>query len=104
MRREHVEAQADMEEKRQVPWEKAEAFAQQEGLQLGRFQRSRLAVRFLLDTSAMSGKNVQRLFEGVAELLPDEPFVPQQRGLQVTTNLASASTQDSKQPARRCCG
>ena len=27
--------QADMEEKRQVPWEKAESFAQQEGLPLG---------------------------------------------------------------------
>ena len=65
---------------------------------------NQLALRFLLDTSAMSGKNVQRLFEGVAELLPDEPFVPQQRGLQVTTNLASTSTQDNKQPARRCCG
>eukprot|EP00913_Durusdinium_trenchii_P007384 g6943.t1 len=35
---------ADMEDKRQVPWEKAEAFAQQEGL-------------FLLDTSAMSRSN-----------------------------------------------
>jgi hypothetical protein len=27
--------QADMEEKRQVPWEKAESFEQQEGLPLG---------------------------------------------------------------------
>eukprot|EP00434_Breviolum_minutum_P026974 symbB.v1.2.023849.t1/scaffold2213.1/size114990/10 len=82
---------ADMEDKRQVPWEKAEAFAQQEGL-------------FLLDTSAMSGKNVLRLFEGVAELLPDEPFVPQQRGLQVTgTNVGSSSSGEGKPPARRLC-
>ncbi|CAK9001245.1 unnamed protein product [Durusdinium trenchii] len=82
---------ADMEDKRQVPWEKAEAFAQQEGL-------------FLLDTSAMSGKNVLRLFEGVAELLPDEPFVPQQRGLQVTTNVGSTNgAGDGKPPSRRLC-
>ena len=28
-----------MEDKRQVPWEKAEAFAQQEGLRLGTYVR-----------------------------------------------------------------
>eukprot|EP00439_Symbiodinium_sp_Y106_P077955 s920_g16.t2 len=84
---------ADMESKQQVSWEKAERFAQQQGL-------------FLLDTSAMTGKNVLRLFEGIAELLPDEPFMPQQRGLQVlttpTTTNATAAT-DQKASARSRC-
>ena len=42
--------------------------------------------------------------EGVAELLPDEPFVPQQRGLQVTTGpVGSASASDGKPPRRGLC-
>ncbi|CAE7725982.1 RAB5C [Symbiodinium necroappetens] len=85
---------ADMESKQQVPWEKAERFAQQQGL-------------FLLDTSAMTGKNVLRLFEGIAELLPDEPFMPQQRGLQVlttpTTTNATAATDQKASARSRCC-
>eukprot|EP00440_Ansanella_granifera_P043874 gb/GFBE01047542.1/.p1 GENE.gb/GFBE01047542.1/~~gb/GFBE01047542.1/.p1 ORF type:complete len:235 (+),score=43.52 gb/GFBE01047542.1/:1-705(+) len=87
---------ADMpDEKRQVPMDKAEAFATQEGL-------------YLMETSAMTGKNVARLFEGIAELLPDEPFVPQQRGLQVSAATSSTTPQGtaSGKPAARsgCCG
>merc|ERR1712150_202364 len=62
---------ADLADKVQVPIDKAEAFAASEGL-------------LLMETSAMSGKNVTRLFEAIAEQLPEEPFVPEQRGLQVT--------------------
>jgi len=81
----------DLADKRAVPLEQAEAFAASEGL-------------LLFETSAMSGKNVARLFEAVAEQLPEEPFVPEQRGLQVTA--AKASADSSAQPAKKsgCCG
>eukprot|EP00930_Biecheleria_cincta_P033713 TRINITY_DN23351_c0_g2_i1.p1 TRINITY_DN23351_c0_g2~~TRINITY_DN23351_c0_g2_i1.p1 ORF type:complete len:232 (-),score=45.60 TRINITY_DN23351_c0_g2_i1:71-766(-) len=85
---------ADMPaEKRQVAMDKAEAFANQEGL-------------LIMETSALSGKNVASLFDKIAELLPDEPFVPQQRGLQVsavTTPAAPQGAVDGK-PQRACCG
>eukprot|EP00931_Biecheleriopsis_adriatica_P083075 TRINITY_DN56597_c0_g1_i1.p1 TRINITY_DN56597_c0_g1~~TRINITY_DN56597_c0_g1_i1.p1 ORF type:complete len:233 (+),score=48.42 TRINITY_DN56597_c0_g1_i1:96-794(+) len=85
---------ADMpDDKRQVPLDQAEAFAKQEGL-------------VLFETSAMTGKNVQRLFEGIAELLPDEPFVPQQRGLQVTAASSNLSQNTASESTGRsgCCG
>mmetsp|Transcript_2715 Transcript_2715/g.5844 ORF Transcript_2715/g.5844 Transcript_2715/m.5844 type:complete len:236 (-) Transcript_2715:62-769(-) len=68
----------DLADKRQVPIERAEAFATREGL-------------LLSETSAKTGRNVARLFETIAEHLPDEPFVPQQRGL-VVSQAAAAST------------
>eukprot|EP00927_Polykrikos_kofoidii_P082516 TRINITY_DN8226_c0_g2_i1.p1 TRINITY_DN8226_c0_g2~~TRINITY_DN8226_c0_g2_i1.p1 ORF type:complete len:281 (+),score=46.46 TRINITY_DN8226_c0_g2_i1:113-844(+) len=83
----------DLAENRTVPVEKAEVFAEQEGL-------------LLLETSAKSGKNVARLFESIAEHLPDEPFVPEQRGLVVASSAPAGSgapTPESK-GGRGCCG
>lgn len=83
----------DLSEKRQVPIEKAEAFAESEGL-------------LLMETSALSGKNVARLFETIAEHLPEEPFVPEQgRGLQVSAPTAGSASAATNQPQQRagCC-
>lgn len=81
---------ADLIDKRQVPLEKAEAFAESEGL-------------LLLETSAMSGRNVGRLFEAVAEHLPEEPFVAEQRGLQVSTSLGNVTGSTSRAQQRSGC-
>lgn len=82
---------ADMADKRQVDLEKAEAFAEREGL-------------LLLETSAMNGKNVQRLFEMIAEHLPEEPFVPEQRGLQVSQAAAAPGALASAPAPASGCG
>lgn len=66
----------DLGDTRQVPLDKAEAFAASAGL-------------LFLETSAKAGTNVTQLFETIADHLPDEPFVPEQRGL-VVANAASA--------------
>eukprot|EP00929_Paragymnodinium_shiwhaense_P016048 TRINITY_DN12418_c0_g1_i2.p1 TRINITY_DN12418_c0_g1~~TRINITY_DN12418_c0_g1_i2.p1 ORF type:complete len:263 (+),score=60.76 TRINITY_DN12418_c0_g1_i2:77-790(+) len=79
---------------RAVPLDTAEAFAEREGL-------------LLMETSALSGRNVLRLFETVAEHLPDEPFVPEQRGLVVTASKAPETAGGSQQPEPQrggCCG
>mmetsp|Transcript_84238 Transcript_84238/g.235040 ORF Transcript_84238/g.235040 Transcript_84238/m.235040 type:complete len:238 (+) Transcript_84238:85-798(+) len=79
---------------RVVSLEKAEAFAEREGL-------------LLMETSAKTGKNVARLFETIAEHLPDEPFVPEQRGLVVgtATNAGVAGTlAPQEQKKGGCCG
>lgn len=85
----------DLDDKKQVALEKAEAFAEREGL-------------LLLETSAKTGKNVSRLFETIAEHLPDEPFVPEQRGLVVSNNAVAGNAQgpSSHKPAKGggCCG
>lgn len=61
---------------REVPLDDVENFAEREGL-------------LLMETSALSGRNVQKLFETIAEHLPDEPFVAEQRGLVVSAGTAS---------------
>merc|ERR1712113_4446 len=82
---------ADLSDKRQVAFEKAETFAESEGL-------------LLMETSAMSGKNVARLFESIAEHLPEEPFIPEQsRGLQVSTATGTMANPVSKPPQKSCC-
>merc|ERR1712032_78841 len=82
---------ADLSDKRQVPFDKAEVFAESEGL-------------LLMETSAMSGKNVARLFESIAEHLPEEPFIPEQsRGLQVSTTTGTMANPVSKPPQKSCC-
>merc|ERR1712099_160027 len=82
---------ADLADKRQVPFEKAETFAESEGL-------------LLMETSAMSGKNVARLFESIAEHLPEEPFIPEQsRGLQAPAAIATTASTASKPPSKGCC-
>mmetsp|Transcript_71325 Transcript_71325/g.204652 ORF Transcript_71325/g.204652 Transcript_71325/m.204652 type:complete len:250 (-) Transcript_71325:164-913(-) len=84
---------ADMVDKRQVPFERAEAFAESEGL-------------LLMETSAMTGKNVARLFETIAEHLPDEPFVPEQgRSLQLPPSAAGGASASAAVPQQRrgCC-
>merc|ERR1712038_2225056 len=83
----------DLADQRQVPLEKAEAFAAQEGL-------------LLSETSAKTGKNVAQLFETIAEHLPEEPFVPEQRGLVVSQAAPATLTNSTKAtPAQRqgCC-
>merc|ERR1711972_896633 len=77
----------DLADQRQVPLEKAEAFAEQEGL-------------LLSETSAKTGKNVAQLFETIAEHLPEEPFVPEQRGL-VVSQAAPAALTNSTTPDKR---
>jgi len=82
------------EELRAVPLETAEAFAEQEGL-------------LFLETSAKSGRNVARLFEAIAAQLPEEPFIPEQRGLVVSAAAAQTSTTGADgEPQRKagCCG
>mmetsp|Transcript_11796 Transcript_11796/g.33979 ORF Transcript_11796/g.33979 Transcript_11796/m.33979 type:complete len:232 (+) Transcript_11796:104-799(+) len=85
---------ADLIDKGQVPFEKAEALAKSEGL-------------LLLETSAVTGKNVAKLFETIADHLPEEPYAPEQgSGLQVTAATATASSSASGKPPPRskCCG
>lgn len=81
----------DLADQRRVPLERAEAFASAEGL-------------ILLETSAKTGKNVARLFETIAEHLPDEPFVPEQRGLVVSQAASTASASPAgREPHKRSC-
>mmetsp|Transcript_15044 Transcript_15044/g.47421 ORF Transcript_15044/g.47421 Transcript_15044/m.47421 type:complete len:211 (-) Transcript_15044:351-983(-) len=82
---------ADLVDQRQVEIDKAQAFADREGL-------------LLMETSAMTGKNVARLFDVIAEHLPDEPFVPEQRGL-VISQAAAAAGSSASRPSQRsgCC-
>mmetsp|Transcript_32567 Transcript_32567/g.91482 ORF Transcript_32567/g.91482 Transcript_32567/m.91482 type:complete len:252 (+) Transcript_32567:123-878(+) len=83
----------DLADQRQVPLEKAEAFAAQEGL-------------LLSETSAKTGKNVAQLFETIASHLPEEPFVPEQRGLVMSQAAPATLTSSAKAaPAQRqgCC-
>lgn len=82
---------ADLVDQRQVEMDKAQAFADREGL-------------LLMETSAMTGQNVARLFEVIAEHLPDEPFVPEQRGL-VVAPVSSSSGNNAGKTAQRsgCC-
>lgn len=82
------------EDARAVPIETAEAFAEQEGL-------------LFLETSAKSGRNVARLFEVIAAQLPEEPFIPEQRGLVVSAAAAqSSAASPDGEPQRKagCCG
>lgn len=81
---------ADLVDQRQVEMEKAQAFADREGL-------------LLMETSAMTGKNVARLFEVIAEHLPDEPFVPEQRGLVVSQAAATAGSSANKSSQKPSC-
>jgi len=88
----------DLAEKRVVPLETAEAFAQSEGL-------------LFQETSAKTGRNVIGVFEKIASHLPDEPFVPEQRaggGFTVSSTAASSSARgnaSAKQPPKPgCCG
>ncbi|CAE8692317.1 unnamed protein product [Polarella glacialis] len=78
-------------EKRQVPLERAESFAEQEGL-------------LLLETSAMTGKNVAALFDRIAELLPEEPFQPAVRGLTVAADTAAPQAASDTKKRSGCCG
>merc|ERR1719270_449547 len=77
---------ADLAENRQVPLDKAESFAASEGL-------------IFMETSAVTGKNLPGLFEAIAEHLPEEPFVPEQRGVQVTVPTGSGGS--SAKPSQR---
>jgi len=83
---------ADLVDQRKVEVEKAQAFADREGL-------------LLMETSAMTGRNIARLFEAIAEHLPDEPFVPEQRGLVVSqvAPTVTGSTVSKAPPAYGCC-
>ncbi|CAK0861152.1 unnamed protein product [Prorocentrum cordatum] len=85
----------DLADQRQVPLEKAEAFAAREGL-------------LLSETSAKTGKNVAQLFDTIAEHLPEEPFVPEQRGLVMsqaasTTTTGPAGKPESRRAGGGCC-
>lgn len=85
----------DLADQRSVPLVTAEAYAEREGL-------------LFQETSAKTGKNVLSLFEMIASHLPDEPYVPEQRGLVVSSAPASTSTGrtlSSKPPPKQgCCG
>mmetsp|Transcript_30734 Transcript_30734/g.60415 ORF Transcript_30734/g.60415 Transcript_30734/m.60415 type:complete len:229 (+) Transcript_30734:67-753(+) len=81
---------ADLVDQRQVDIEAAQAFADREGL-------------LLMETSALSGSNVARLFELIAEHLPDEPFVPEHRGIVVAQTPNLGKTAESTAPKKACC-
>jgi len=85
----------DLKEKVKVSLEKAEELAAREGL-------------LLLETSALTGKNVLQLFEKIADHLPEEPFAAEHgtRSLQVplaSSSSAPASTQGAAPARSGCC-
>jgi len=86
----------DLGEKRAVPLETAEAFAEREGL-------------LFHETSAKTGRNVLGVFEAIASHLPDEPFIPESARSNTRPAVElkpAASTAGSSQSPQRagCCG